>query len=249
MRTIAAVVLTLAAAQVQPAKPDFSGNWVLAEDRSSQTVRGSVVVAVMGLLGEKFTATQNEKTLKLVITALGREVTAVYNLDGSESKNLNPQGPGIADEAIFSRVSWDANKLVIHTRGTTVLLNGKPIESRRVMWIDADGLLTIERTSEGAPTTRSVYRRLDPDLWTLGPLDDNRHRLEPISSPSPPPPSYDHARQIQPGQPSCPRGRSRGRDFTCRAGLVRRPIAVAGAPLEPAAAGRSARSDRPADPA
>ena len=85
---------------------------------------------------------QDAKTL--TITRGGQAPTLTYNLDGSESRNFNPTSPGQPDEPIVSRVSWDGDKLVILTTGTT-LLNGKPLESKRVMWIDADGLLIIER--------------------------------------------------------------------------------------------------------
>ena len=139
------------------ARPNFSGAWVLARDRSSQTMRGSVTMSIVGLLGEKFTATQDEKVLRLVISALGREIPAVYLLDGSESQNMNPRGPGQPDEPIFSKASWEGDRLVILTRGTA-LVDGKPVESKRVIWIDAEGLLIIER-SAGSATTRSVYRR------------------------------------------------------------------------------------------
>ena len=161
MARIALASLLLAFAHLQQPKPDFSGNWVLAQDRSTQTMKGSVVVSVSGLLGERFRATQDAKTLKLVITALGRELIAIYNLDGTESQNLNPGAAGQPDDPIYSHVKWDGDKLVIHTRGTA-LVNGKPLESRRVIWIDSEGLLTIERSAEGQPTTRSVYRRRSP---------------------------------------------------------------------------------------
>lgn len=146
--------------QVSPVPVDFSGTWTLVKDRSSQTTTSPVTVAVAGLLGERFTARQTAKSLALDITVPGgRVVTAVYNLDGSESRNLNPTGPGLADEPIYSRVNWEGSRLVIETRGS-ILIDGKPIESRRVMWIDSDGLLTIERSSVGSPTTRSVYRQV-----------------------------------------------------------------------------------------
>jgi len=147
---------TLIAAQ---ARPDLSGEWVLAKERSTQTLQGSRVTAVTGLLGEKVSVTQDAKTLTLDISlaALGRPIRAIYNLDGSESRNLNPVGGGQPDEPIFSRATWDGAKLVILTRGTA-LIDGKPLETRRVIWIDADRL-TIERSSEGQPTTRSVYER------------------------------------------------------------------------------------------
>ncbi len=157
---LAAIILAASVGLAAQAKPDFSGDWVLARDRSSQTMSGSVVVSVSGLLGDKFTAVQDAKTLSLTITvaALGRDIKAVYNLDGSESKNLNPVGGGQPDEPIFSRTSWDGSRLVIETRGST-LVNGKPLETKRVIWIDSEGFLTIERSAEGSPVLRSVYRK------------------------------------------------------------------------------------------
>ena len=148
---------TLVAAQ---ARPDFAGEWVLSKERSTQTRTGLSVTSVSGLLGEKFSAKQDAKTLTLDISlaALGRPIRAVYNLDGTESRNMNPTGPGQPDEPIVSRAMWETDKLVILTRGTA-LVDGKPLETRRAIWIDADGRLTIERTSEGQPTTRSVYER------------------------------------------------------------------------------------------
>jgi hypothetical protein len=142
------------------ARPDLSGEWVLAKERSTQTLQGARVTAVTGLLGETVSVRQDAKTLTLDISlaALGRPIRAVYNLDGTESRNMNPGAPGQPDEPIFSRASWDGEKLVILTRGSA-LVDGKPLETRRVMWIDADGRLTIERTSVGQPTTRSVYER------------------------------------------------------------------------------------------
>jgi hypothetical protein len=156
---LAAVLITVVSLGAQQ-KPNLSGMWVLAKDRSSQAMNGSVVVSVSGLLGDKFSAVQDSKTLTLTITvaALGRDIKAVYNLDGSESRNLNPVGGGQPDEPIFSRASWEGEKLVIFTRGTA-LVNGKPIETRRVIWLETDGVLTIERSAEGAPTLRSVYQR------------------------------------------------------------------------------------------
>src|SRR5688572_23972934 len=142
--SVLAGVLTAVVVAGAQQKPDFSGDWVLAPDRSSQTMSGSVVVSVSGLLGDKFSAVQDAKALTLTITvaSLGRDIKVVYNLDGSESRNLNPTGPGQPDEPIFSRASWEGGKLVILTRGTA-LLNGKPLDTRRVIWLDPDGLLTI----------------------------------------------------------------------------------------------------------
>jgi hypothetical protein len=159
--TVAAVVLCVVATVAGQSRPDLSGEWVLAKERSTQTLQGSRVTAVTALLGEKVSVRQDAKTLTLDISlaALGRPIRAVYNLDGSESRNLNPVGGGQADEPIFSTAAWDGEKLVILTRGTA-LIDGKPLETRRVIWIDAGSRLTIERSSEGQPTTRSVYERV-----------------------------------------------------------------------------------------
>ena len=130
-------------------RPDFSGVW-------------EITGAETGLLGERFVATQDAHQLVLDITvaSLGRPIRAVYALDGSETKNLNPSSsPAVADEPIYSRVSWDGPRLVILTRGTR-RVNGRVTESKRVLALDADGLFTIDRTSDGQPATRSVYRRL-----------------------------------------------------------------------------------------
>lgn len=147
-------------AGVAQSRPDFSGDWVLDQTRSTQTQQQARVTAVTGLLGEKFTARQNDKTLTFEISLPVQRlnVTAVYNLDGTESRNLNPVGPGLPDEPVFSKVSWDGSRLVIHTRGTAQG-NSPPLETKRVIWIDADGVLMIERTAEGQPATRSVYSR------------------------------------------------------------------------------------------
>jgi len=160
---VGAVVLSVIVASLEgQSRPDLSGEWVLAKERSTQTLQGSRVTAVTGLLGEKVSVRQDAKTLTLDISlaTLGRPIRAVYNLDGTESRNMNPGGaPGQPDEPIFSTAVWDGDRLLIQTRGTA-LVDGKPLETRRVLWIGADSRLTIERTSEGQPTTRSVYERV-----------------------------------------------------------------------------------------
>ena len=148
---LAIALLVLFAASGRAAaqtRPDFTGVW-------------EITGAATGLLGERFTATQDARRLILDITvaALGRPVRAIYALDGSETKNMNPGSTPALDEPIFSRASWDGARLVILTRGTRAV-NGKVIESKRVLALDADGMFTIERTSEGRPATRSVYKRV-----------------------------------------------------------------------------------------
>lgn len=157
-RLILVIALLANAGMAAQERPDFSGTWILVQERSTRTIQGNIVTSITGLLGERFTATQGPQALSLAISANGREIAVTYALDGSESRNMNPTAPGQPDEPIFSTAAWEEGRLVIRTRGSA-LVNGRPLESTRVMWIDADGALTIERRSDGVPATRSVYRR------------------------------------------------------------------------------------------
>ena len=157
MRVIMIPLLIAAGSLVQaPVRPDFSGRWTLDAQRSTSTPTGPAA-----MLGSSFVATQDAKTLALEITFPGGRLKAVYQLDGSDSRNTMP-GPA-GDETIVSRASWDGVRLVIITRSTE-LQNGQPVpmETRRVLRIGADGSLTLERSGtpvELVPPTTSVYRR------------------------------------------------------------------------------------------
>jgi hypothetical protein len=150
--------------QAKPAEkaavhPDFSGQWVL----DLQPAPGAKSVPG-AMLGQSFTATQNDKVLTLTIEAYGRTIVAAYNLDGSDSKLMSPTSPGQPDEAIISHATWEGDRLVIKTT-TMETVDNKPVEmtTRRVMWIDARGVLLLERTgtppSLVSPST-SAYRRV-----------------------------------------------------------------------------------------
>ena len=152
------VVLLLSSAQATKTRPDFSGEWAL-DPRPHPTIKGDRAA----MLGDKFAAKQDANTLSLEITALGRQFQAVYNLDGSDSRLVSPMGPGLPDEVIISRAIWDEQRLVIRTTATEIR-DGKPVEiqSQRVIWIDANGLLILERSGtppDLVPRTVSIYRR------------------------------------------------------------------------------------------
>lgn len=157
MRVVLISILMIAGSWLQaPAKPDFSGRWTLDARRSTSTPSGPAA-----MFGSSFVAKQDAKTLTLDITFPGGSLQAVYLLDGSDSRNTMP-GPA-GDEVIVSRASWDGSRLVIVTKSTE-LQNDQPVplETRRVIWIGADGSITLERTGtpvELVPPTTSVYRR------------------------------------------------------------------------------------------
>jgi hypothetical protein len=139
-----------------PARPDFSGTWKFDRARSAEPWNGRIVIGA--LLGDECVVTQDRTALTLDITVGGQKIRAVYNFSG-DSRNLSP-----GDIPVTSHTSWEGDKLVIastsssNTRGEAVT-----VESRRVLWLDANRNLIIERTgtpaSEVTPS-RSVYTRV-----------------------------------------------------------------------------------------
>lgn len=148
---------SLAAVNPPPqTRPDFSGRWTFDRAKSAQPWNGRIVIAP--ILGDECVATQDATSLKLAITVGGQMVMAVYSFEG-ESRNMSP-----GDIPVISRTSWDGEGLVIvSTSAAIVKGQDVTIETRRVMRLDADGNLIIERTgtpaSEVTPS-RSVYTRV-----------------------------------------------------------------------------------------
>ena len=155
----ACVVLTLvagAAAAFAQAKPSFAGKWTLVPDPNAPapTGRGG---GRGGGLGQAFSAEQNDKTLTVVTTTQAGETKAVYNLDGSESKNPVTFNGNTIDRV--SKAKWDGAKLVITT---TTNFNGNANESTQTWSLDATGNLIVEATSNfgGNPTTtKMTYKK------------------------------------------------------------------------------------------
>jgi hypothetical protein len=76
---------------------------------------------------------------------------------------MSPVGPGNELEAVISRATWEGDRLVIRTKAIEIE-DGKevPIESVRVMYLDAKGLLLLERSGTPerlVPKSLSVYKR------------------------------------------------------------------------------------------
>lgn len=144
-----------AAAVVAQAKPSFTGKWTQVVDPNAPAPAGR---GRGGGLGAAFAADQNDKTLTVTTNnpQMG-EVKAVYNLDGSESKNpITFNGQTVERN---SKVKWDGGKLVITT---TVTFGGNPAETTQSWSIDASGSLVVETTSNfgGTPTTtKATYKK------------------------------------------------------------------------------------------
>lgn len=156
-------VLSLIAASVStvmaqaPTKPNFAGKWTLVPDPNAPAAAGGRGRGGFGGLGQGGSIEQNDKTLTVTTTTQAGESKAVYNLDGTESKNPLNFGNQSIDRV--SKVKWDGAKLVITT---TTNFNGNPNESTQTWSLDASGSLVIESTSNfggNATTTKQTYKK------------------------------------------------------------------------------------------
>ena len=171
--TAAAFVLATSVGMSAQAKPDFSGKWVM-DPASAPAPAAPPAGAPAGGggggrgggrgggggagFGQEFTAKQDAKMLTIERVQGDATVTAMYMLDGSESKNT-VAGRGGQQEQV-SKATWDGNKLVIVT---TINAGGNNIEQRRVLSMEG-GNLVIEQTAPGRgggepTTTKVVYKK------------------------------------------------------------------------------------------
>ena len=118
-------------------------------------------------LGFAFTAEQDDKTLIVTPTIhqvhrseRPEQLRAVFNLDGSESKNpliIHKDHLGVVDRT--SRVRWDGDKLVLTTK--TADENYGPSQTQT--WsLDASGHLIVDAifTYRGNSTTsKTTYKK------------------------------------------------------------------------------------------
>ena len=165
--TAAAFVLATSVGMYAQAKPDFSGKWVMDAPAAAPAAppadggggRGGGRGGGGGAgFGQTFTAKQDAKMLTIERVQGDATVTAMYMLDGSESKNT-VAGRGGQQEQV-SKATWDGNKLVIVT---TINAGGNNVEQRRVMSMEG-GNLVIEQTAPGRgggepTTTKIVYKK------------------------------------------------------------------------------------------
>ncbi len=158
-----AVVVSLAAGVHAQAKPDFSGKWTMDPASAPAPPAGGGGGGGRGGgrgggagFGQEFTVVQNAKTLTITRMQGDNTVTAIYNLDGSESKNSVPGRQGGAPTEQVSKAAWDGSKLVVTT---SLDAGGTTVEQKRVLSLEG-GNLVIEQTNPGRgggePTTAKV---------------------------------------------------------------------------------------------
>ena len=146
---------------VAQVRPNFTGNWTNADPKAAASAEGIMY------LGFAFTAEQDDKTLVVTPTIhqvhrseRPEQLRAVFNLDGSESKNpliIHRDHLGVVDRT--SRVRWDGDKLVLTTK--TADENHGPSQTQT--WsLDASGRLIVDAifTYRGNSTTsQATYKK------------------------------------------------------------------------------------------
>jgi len=165
---IAMATIATAASLAAQAKPNFAGKWTLDPASVPAPPAGGGGGGGRGGgrgggggFGQEFTATQDAKTLTIEYTQGQNPVKAVYNLDGSESKNMMPGRQGGEPTPQTSKAVWEGDKLNITT---TLNFGGNTIEIKRVLSLEG-GNLAVETTTPafgggGQPsTTKLVYKK------------------------------------------------------------------------------------------
>jgi Spy/CpxP family protein refolding chaperone len=152
-----ALALAIAAAPAMAQQPNFSGAWTLVPDPNAAGGGGGGRGGGGGL-GQAATLTQDAKTLTVTRTTQNGEVKMVYNLDGSESKNM-VMGRGGQTEQV-SKAVWDGAKLVITTSFT---MGENAVTRTQTMSLDASGQLVVTVAGPGRGgemmTTTQTYKK------------------------------------------------------------------------------------------
>jgi hypothetical protein len=156
---IGALSLIVAAAPaIAQDKPNFSGSWTLVVDPNAAGGGGGRGGRGGAGLGQAATLTQDATTLTVTRQTQNGEVKMVYNLDGSDSKNM-AMGRGGQTEQV-SKAAWDGNKLVI---STTLTMGENTVTRTQTFALDATGQLTVTVSGPGrggeVTTTTQTYKK------------------------------------------------------------------------------------------
>lgn len=152
-------------ASAKPAamRPNFGGTWIFDVEATKASANAAKMNG-LALFMEAFDAEQDAKALTMKVNLGQMLVTAVYNLDGSVSKNMSPPGmPGAPPIEVTSNARWNGATLVITSTSSSPSANG-PVEvkSTRKLWLDAKGRMVVERSGTPrnmVPSSRSVYKK------------------------------------------------------------------------------------------
>lgn len=135
-----AVAVTVFASGLSAQGKDFSGKWAPDAEKNAAAMGGGGGGGGRGG-GGAMTITQDAKTLTIERTTQAGSTKTVYNLDGSDSKNMAGRA-GQQTEQV-SNAKWNGEKLVI----TTKTANG----DRVATWYLESGELVQESQGQNGP--------------------------------------------------------------------------------------------------
>ena len=149
---VAAAAVLLGTTHLSAQTPNFAGKWTMVPDPNAPATGGRGGGG--GGLGPEVTIAQDGKTLTTVRTTQAGDVKTVYNLDGSDSKNMVAGRQGGAATEVVSHAKWDSSKVVITT---TRDFNGTSMTTTMTLSLDTAGNLLVTSTQPGRnggdPTT------------------------------------------------------------------------------------------------
>ena len=155
----AAVLLVSAGLSAQA--PNFAGKWTLVPDPNAAAGgggKGGRGGGGGGFCGMECTITQDAKTLTVVRTTQAGEQKAVYNLDGSDSKNSVPGRQGGAPTDVVSKATVAGGKITI---ASTREFNGNQIKTSQTLSLDG-GNMVIETSTDmgqGPQTSKQTFKK------------------------------------------------------------------------------------------
>jgi hypothetical protein len=135
---VLAIAMVCAGSISADAAPDFSGTWVLDADKSDLGVSDPAAKAQM-----KVVLIIKQTSTRLSIERSTGEV-AVYNLDGSESVNILPDGGQSK-----TNMNWSGDALVATTISNSI---GMYVKQTDVRSLSADGLEMVMKVTLQIPS-------------------------------------------------------------------------------------------------
>ena len=166
-----AISLPIATVETQPARPDFTGRWILSPDetklggggrgdasgRATGGGGGGGGGTGLGAPADELTVLQND-TVLIVAARRGTVTDSIrYRLDGKEVRNLMPIGRGATVIATYS-TRWNRAGRLETTIARRV--GTRSMRYRELLYLSPDSALVIETDVVGSPGGRSaVYRK------------------------------------------------------------------------------------------
>jgi hypothetical protein len=146
---LTAAALVVGAANLSAQTVNFSGTWTPVVDPNAPAGRG-------GGGNGPMTITMDAKTMTITRTTQAGETKAVYNLDGSDSKNMMAGRNGAAGTEVISKAKLDGGKVIV---STTQDRNGTSVTTTVTYWLDGGKLMSSSLSNQpsrdgGAPVAQ-----------------------------------------------------------------------------------------------